>query len=651
MRGFLSGLMSTVCLALSLMSGHAAFAQTAEGASSWPIEADIPKPAPVSVPLAGIGSPDITRFLMASGPSSAALSPDGAKLAYISSVTGEPQIWVVDVAGGAPRRLTYGLGVDYMTWTPDGSAILYGADKGGDERFGIYSVTPDGMRETEIVPQSEGFTFPGDFGPGDQTLLYATTARDGRAFDLYSAALDGSGSRLISQGRLGLYPADTQPNGSLILMQEARGERGNDLSVIDLTTGREESLLKPAEASVFHGISWSPDGSGFFLATDQDCDRAALAHYDLAARQLHILAEPDHEVLGTALSPDGRTLIYVTDETGFHRLHALDVATGETLPVPDLPPGNYGLSFADDAPVLSILVRGPTTPGEVWVWTMGEPIARRVIAPDPAGVDLSRLASPRAVRFTARDGVPLSGLLYSPAAAPAPLPVFLRLHGGPTSHARADWKPDMQYLVSRGIAVLDFNYRGSDGDGKAGAALNDRRLRVNEIGDLVDAVAWIRSQPGLDASRVAVGGASYGGYLTNAVLGAHPDLFVAGVSEVGVADWVRNLEAAAPSLQASDRLEYGDVHDPDDRAFFASISPMNNATKIRTPLLIQVGANDPRNGAGEQDDFVTAIRNAGGTVAYRRYEGEGHILANLPNIIDFNRAKAAFLLEHFAGRR
>jgi dipeptidyl aminopeptidase/acylaminoacyl peptidase len=640
-------LISALVLTIGMGADLPAAAQTAEGRAVWPIAADIPKPRPVSVPLAGSATADVTRFLMASGPSSAELSPDGSQLAYVSTVSGEPQVWVVEVAGGAPRRLTYGLGVDGVMWTPDGKTVLYGADKGGDERLGLYSVTPDGMKEIEVLPRSDAFTYPGDFGPDGRTLLYATTSGGRGAFNLYSAALDGSGSRMIAEGRLGLYPANTQPHGSLLLMQEARGERGNDLSVIDLNTGKEETLFKPAEPTVYHGVSWAPDGSGFFLSTDQDHDHAVLGHYDLASRQLHIIAEPEHEVLGTAVSPDGRILVYATDETGFHTLHALDLLTGAELPTPALPAGNYRYGFARDAPVLSIVVHGPTTPGEVWIWKPETNETRRVVAPDPAGIDLAGLATPEAVRFAARDGVSLSGLLYRPRGATGPVPVFLRLHGGPTSHARADWKPDMQYLVARGIAVLDFNYRGSDGDGKAGAALNDRRLRVNEPGDLADAVAWIRTQPGLDGAHVAVGGASYGGYLTNAVLGAYPDLFVAGVSEVGVADWVRNLENASPGLQASDRVEYGDVHDPDDRAFFASISPMNNAAKITTPLLVQVGDNDPRNGAGEQDAFVTAIREAGGTVTYMRYEGEGHILSDLPDIIDFYRAKAAFLLEHF----
>jgi Tol biopolymer transport system component len=138
-------------LALTWTAGLPAMAQTSEGAAAWPIAADIPKPQPVSVPLAGSATPDVTRYLMASGPSEAALSPDGSQLAYVSNLTGEPQAWIMDIAGqngsGAPRRLTYGLGIDGVMWTPDGKAILYGADKGGDERFGLYSVTPDGMKE------------------------------------------------------------------------------------------------------------------------------------------------------------------------------------------------------------------------------------------------------------------------------------------------------------------------------------------------------------------------------------------------------------------------------------------------------------------------------------------------------------------------
>ncbi|RTL47188.1 MAG: S9 family peptidase [Burkholderiales bacterium] len=628
-------------LAMSLTLAHA---QT-------PSPADIPKPAPVSVGLAGGGEPDVTRFFLASGPTDYTISPDGTQLAWLSSITGQPQVWTAPARGGTPRQLTYGLGVDGVDWTPNADALLYVADKGGDERYGFYTVSPDGMREREVVPRSEAFTFLGRYTSDGKRVIYASTGRDGRTFDLYSAALDGSGVTLVAPGRPGLYPGPVQPKGSLMIAAESRGEDAQDISLIDLRTGAERQLFKPAEPSAYGSFSWLPDGSGFYFTTNEDRQFQALARYDLASRRVQIIEQPAADVISVSLSSDGRYLVWRTDEAGFEVLHARDLKTGRLMRVPPLPRGTARVDFASRAPVLVVLIQGPTTPGEIWCWDLRTGQATQVVAPSTAGLDLARMVEPEVVRFKARDGVPLSGLLYrprGPAGVRQPtgkLPVFLRLHGGPSAHAKANWKPEVQHLLAQGIAVLDFNYRGSTGAGKDLAHLNDKRLRPNELGDLADAVAWLRAQAWQGGARIAVGGASYGGYLTNAILGAQPDLFSAGVSEVGVADWVRNLEAAAPSLKASDRLEYGDIDDPADRAFFHAISPMRNAAKIKVPLLLQSGANDPRNGVGEHDEFVAAIRAAGGTVRYMRYDGEGHIMKQLANIIDFNRAKAAFLRE------
>lgn len=632
----------------ALLAAPAAILLMAAAPPEWANKDDIPVPGPVSVGLAGSGEVDTVRYFLAQGPGNGALSPDGRWLVYLSKITGKPQVWIVDtLKGGAPRQLTYGLGVDAAVWMPDGKSILYSADRGGDERYGYYRVTPDGFQEAVLFPPSEAFIYFGDFSSDGQRVIYGSTARNGRDFDLYSASVAGGDIKPVMQGRMGFYPYSAQPKGSLMVVLEARGEAANDASLVDLATGKETSLFKPKEPAAYDGFEWTPDGKGFYLTTDEGREFAALAHYDLATGQTKIVDAPSADVVAVLLSPDGRYLIWSTDEGGFHTLQGRDLKTGKPLKIPPMQPGTYGLSSAERAAVVTINVKGPATPGEIWRWDLATGKAAMVVAPDAAGLDLSKMAIPTVVRFKARDGVPLSGLLYRPKNAKGKVPVYLRLHGGPTSHARADWKPEIQNLVANGYAVLDFNYRGSDGAGKTLATLNDRRLRVNELGDLIDAVGWINQQPGLDGSRVAVGGASYGGYLTNAVLGAHPGVFVAGVSEVGVADWVRNLQDASPQLKASDRLEYGDIDNPDDRAFFASISPINNAGKIKDPLLLQAGANDPRNGIGEHDEFITAIRKAGGVVIYRRYNGEGHQMTDLANIVDYNRTKAAFLKEHF----
>jgi dipeptidyl aminopeptidase/acylaminoacyl peptidase len=205
--------------------------------------------------------------------------------------------------------------------------------------------------------------------------------------------------------------------------------------------------------------------------------------------------------------------------------------------------------------------------------------------------------------------------------------------------------------VAKGIAVLDLNYRGSTGHGRAFTELNDRTLKVNELGDVADAVDWPRSTGSVDAERVAIGGRSYGGYLTNQALGTYPDMFVAGVSTVGVSDWVSAPEEAPPNVMAADQVEYGDIRDPKVRAFFAKLSPINNVHKMKTPIMVIHGANDPRDPDGESDRFVNAIRNAGGQVTYLRFGDEGHGISKSANRIHAYRRIAAFLEEHFAKPR
>jgi dipeptidyl aminopeptidase/acylaminoacyl peptidase len=219
----------------------------------------------------------------------------------------------------------------------------------------------------------------------------------------------------------------------------------------------------------------------------------------------------------------------------------------------------------------------------------------------------------------------------------------MSVHGGPTAQATPRFNQTHQYLLSRGIAILDVNYRGSTGYGKSFARLNDGRLRENEFTDLRDAVIWLRGQEGIDGTRVAIMGGSYGGYLTMAALTRLPDLFASGVALVGVANWVTALEGASPQLKASDRIEYGNVEDAADREFFRDISPLTHVANVRAPAMVIHGANDPRDPVTESDQFVRAIRERGGTVEYLRFPDEGHGIRKLSNRIIAYRRIASFL--------
>jgi dipeptidyl aminopeptidase/acylaminoacyl peptidase len=615
-----------------------------------PGEQDTPLPVPGSVGLAGADRPDITRFLNVRRATAPSLSPDGRRLAFSTSISGAPQLWVVDAAGGWPSQLTYGEPVTFHRWSPDGEWILYGTDRGGDEREGYYLISPDGTRERELLPPADAFRVFGAFTADGKRLVYATTARTGVDFDIHLLDVATGTDHEIFRGRMGLYAASFRPDGGAVLLTEARGEDANNVMLYDIAAARLDTLFNPTDRASYSGFSWTPDGRGFYLAMNQDGEYAALAFYDLATRALRTVERFDRDVDVVSLSGDGRYLAWTTNDGGYSGLHVRDLQANAAASVPELPRGVYGLQWADASNVLGVTVNGAQVPGDIWTWNAETGETRRATRSDAAGLDLASMVLPEHHSFTASDGVVIHGLLYMPPGLEpsAKPPVLLTVHGGPTSQARPTFDATDQYLLTRGIAVFDLNYRGSTGYGKSFARLNDRRLRESELYDLEDAVSWLESTGRVDATRVAIMGGSYGGYLTMAGLARLPDLWRAGIALVGVSDWVSALEDASPQLKASDRIEYGDIDDPAEREFFRTISPITHVAGVRAPVMVLHGANDPRDPVEESDRYVRAIREAGGTVEYLRFPDEGHGVRRLENRVIMGRRIAEFLERHLA---
>lgn len=613
---------------------------------------DIPKIESVDPGLAGQGLPDVARFLNVRSAASPSLSPDGKRLAFHTSITGKPQLWVVDVGGGWPKQLTWGESVTFSQWSPDGAWIAYGSDRGGNEREGFYLIRPDGTLERELLPPSEAFRVFGGFSPDGAKIAYSTTERNGRDFDVHVLDLNSGQDREVYRGTFGFFAAAWRPDGGALILSETRGEDANDVHLLELATGKLETLFKPEVPAAYGSFQWKPDGSGFWFTTDQDREYAALAWYDLGARRVELLETPGHDVEAVALSHDGSLLLWTTNEGGASALHSTALEAGRKVELPALPAGTYRLAFARAARVVAVAINGPQIPGDVWTWDADRARTARATWSDAAGLDLAAMVLPVHLDFPAEDGVVLHGLLYLPADLKpgAKPPVLIGVHGGPTGQSRPTYNAVFQYLLTRGIAIFDLNFRGSTGYGKTFARLDNLRLRPNAIRDMRDALAFLEQDGRVDAARAAVMGGSYGGFLTNAALAMQPDLFRCGVSIVGVSNWITALEGAAPALKASDRLEYGDIDDPADREFFRQISPITHVQNVRAPLMVMHGANDPRDPVAESDQFVAAIRQNGGTVEYLRFPDEGHGVRKLQNRIAAYRRIAAFLERHLTAK-
>lgn len=625
------------------------------GGADLSISAIEPSNEPVSVGRAGDDPGDIARYILASG-ASGKISPDGRMVAMTWRITGEPQVWVVPAEGGQPRQLTFGNGVTFFEWTPDSSAILYGSDNNGNEQESFNLITADGRAERELIPASKGaFRVFGDFLPDGQSLLFASPERNGSDFDIYLAQAGGQPG-LIAQGHLGTYPNAVSPDGKTAIVTEGVGEDADKLMLLDISARKLTTLAAP-EPRANHsggGFAWAPDSKGFYFATNEGREFAALAFHDIASGKTSILHEASFDIENVTLcGPNGRWLAWTTNEDGFDRLSIEDRITGKPVSIPALPEGVFGLSCSTGSSRMAININGWKTPGDILVFDIATGKTTPAFTGSLAGLDAGRLVKPVSVRMTAQDGVQLQGLLYMPDAASLKdgrkPPVVFQVHGGPTGQSVASFDSVAQYYADRGIAVFKPNVRGSTGFGRTFVTLDDQKKRVDSVRDLVDMLGFLKTDGRVDASRAAVMGGSYGGYMVNAVVGAYPDAFDAGVSIYGVGNWVTGLEVASPALKASDRIEYGDIADPLWKAFYAGISPVNNAGKIKIPMLYAHGMMDPRIDISETETMVKALRARGIDTTFIRFPDEGHGWRKLKNRLFYYRREAEFLEKHLLG--
>lgn len=633
-------------LALPLLCSAISSAQTT-------IDSISPQSEAVNVGLAGDDPANIGRYLLASGAGATRLSPDGSKIAFSYSVTGSPQLWVKSVDGGQMQQLTFGNGITFFRWSPDGQALLYGADNDGNEQESYSLIAADGSSErTVLEPVSGGFRRFGDFSSDGSAVYYSSTERNGLDFDIYRADVRSGEAQLIREGEYGNFANALSPDGRYLIVTETVGEDSDNLYLLDTSNGSLDSISTP-DIRANHGdggFAWLADSSGFYLASNRDSEFTELVKFDIASGRFSVVESASYDVANVKLcGTDQQFLAWTLNEDGFDSLHVKNLRSGDQLSTPNLPEGVYSLSCASNSSTMAVRTNGWRTPGDIHLWDLDSSAANKVFASNMAGLDADKLVRPISVRMPARDGVMLQGLLYLPdeqskTGNGAP-PVIFEVHGGPTGQSRATFDAVVQYHVDRGVAVFEPNVRGSTGFGRTYVTLDDRTKRLDSVRDLVDMLAFFDADGRVDASRAAVSGGSYGGYMVNAVLSSYPGSFKAGVSRYSVADWITALEVASPALKASDLIEYGDINLPEWRDFYSRNSPIRQADNIDVPVLFSHGVMDPRIDIAETETMVQALRDNGVESPFIRIPDEGHGWRKLSNRLFYYRRQAEFIEE------
>lgn len=586
------------------------------------------------------------------------MSDDGRAMLITTRFADTAQLHVLSTPMGARRQLTFTSEPVYGAafYPNDPRAVLLHQDVGGTENYQLYRVDlRTGRRALVTDGRSRNIEFL--FSRDGSRLAYVSNARNGRDMDIWMS--DGTGPGELFLERAGdWHVVEFSRDGSRLLLSEFVSITDSRLHLVDVATRAVTRLSPEGDTGADRAAAFSADGRSLYVVSDRGSQFAELYEVPLAdlARVSDVTTwrpltrSIPWNLEELALSPDGRTLAFGVNVDGTSELRLLDTRSRRVSAIAGLPRGVMtGLRFAREAPVVGFSISASRLSGDAFTYDLRTRRTARWTESEMGGLDPEALVEPELVHYASFDQRSIPAFYYRPrGATPGQrVPVVIQIHGGPEAQARPWFSPLVQYLASEaGIAVITPNVRGSDGYGKGYLALDDGRLREDSVRDIGALLDWIGTQPDLDASRVAVFGGSYGGYMVLASLVHFGDRLRAGVDIVGIANFVTFLENTAAYRRDLRRVEYGDESNPEMRTFLAGISPVTHVDRIRSALFVAHGANDPRVPAAEAEQIVSAVRGGGHDVWYMLARNEGHGFLRKSNRDRFNELSAMFLEQH-----
>ncbi|HUO50916.1 MAG TPA: S9 family peptidase, partial [Gemmatimonadaceae bacterium] len=563
------------------------------------------------------------------------------------------QAHAVAMAMGERRQLTFFPDrVQEAVYEPTaGRYLVVARDAGGNEFTQLYRFDLATGSATLITDGGRSQNGIGPWSRDGKRIAYASTRRDGTDRDLYVMdPADPGTDRLVAKVTGSWQPLDWSPDGTSLLAMQFVSVNESYLWLVDVATGAMTALTpKGAELVAYDRGAFAADGKGIYTVTDLGSDVARLAYLDLATKRVTPVTKASWDVEAFALSRDGRTIAYVTNEDGISKLHLMRAGTHAALPAPKVPVGVIGdLRWHPDGTLLGFTVNSARAPSDAYVLDVKRGSVARWTASETGGLDLSAMPEPELVRWKTWDGRMLSGFLYRPPARfTGKRPVIVNIHGGPEGQSRPVFIARNNYFVNElGVAMLYPNVRGSTGYGKAFVKLDNGVLREGTYRDIDALFDWIGAQPGLDAAHVMVTGGSYGGHMTLAVATNYSDRICCSVDVVGMSNLVTFLEHTESYRRDLRRAEYGDERDSATRAFMERTAPLNNAQRITKPMFIVAGYNDPRVPYTEAEQMVAALKKAGIPVWYLLGKNEGHGFAKKANA-DFQFYATVYFVEEF----
>jgi dipeptidyl aminopeptidase/acylaminoacyl peptidase len=598
----------------------------------------------------------IEQFLKTTSVFGSSLNPDETKLLVTSNESGVFNVYSIDLATDERTALTKSEDTTFaVSYFPYDERFLFTRDKSGNEINHLYLQDTEGnvTELTKLEKAKESFFgWAYDF----KSFFTNNNGRDQRYFDIYEWNIDTLEPKLFWKNEVGYYPAGISNDKRWLVLGQPITDTDSNLYLVDMKKrAGKPKLITQHEGSVAYNFAdFSVDSKYIYYTTTAKGEWATLQRYDVTTGKDEPVYEPDKwDVSYAYFSRNGTYRVIGTNEDGYIKLKITVDATGEEIGLPQLPEGTItGVSFSNSEKLMLLNVGGDKMPSNIYLFNIETGDARPLTNNLNPEINPAYLVAGEVVRFKARDGMEIPGILYKPLVASAEnkVPALVWVHGGPGGQSIPRYSAEMQFLINHGYALYAINNRGSSGYGKSFLAADDLKHGREPLYDCVDAKGLLKSYDWIDPEKIGIMGGSYGGYMTLAALTLVPDEFAVGVDLFGISNWVRTLKSIPPWWEAQREALYKEIGNPEtDEEMLLAISPLFHADKVTKPLMILQGANDPRVIKAESDDMVAEIQKRGGVVEYVLFEDEGHGFTKNENRIEGYNKVLAFLDKYLKG--
>jgi dipeptidyl aminopeptidase/acylaminoacyl peptidase len=608
----------------------------------------LPRPARADDPL--IPMEDFFRNPEQSG---FQLSPNGEYISFMKPWERRMNIFVQKIGAEEAVRVTSATERDIPAYFWSGNdRIVYLQDRGGDENYRLYAVSSDGTESRELTPfENTRVTIVDSLEEQDDFILIGMNRRDQRLFDVYRLNLATGELTLLEENPGDIAGWMTDHDGKLRVAIRSDGvntsllyrDKENEPFRNILTTDFRESVSP---------LFFTFDNKKLYVASNLGRDKSAIFVFNpqTVEHEELLFEHPDVDVSALFRSRKRKVITgtgFTTDRFRYHffdeQRASLQKQLEERLPDDEV----VVASMSRDETKVLVYAGSDRTRGTYYFFNRETKDFRKLAELAP-WLPKERMAPMKHVSYTSRDGLTIHGYLTLPLGKePKNLPVVIHPHGGPWVRDGWGFDPQVQFLANRGLAVLQMNFRGSTGYGRAFWEAGFKEWGRSMQNDVTDGVKWLINQGIADPKRVGIYGASYGGYAVLAGLAFTPDLYACGVDYVGVSNIFTLLETIPPYWELGRQMLYEQIGDPEkDKELLKAASPVFHADRITAPLFVAQGANDPRVKKAESDQIVEALRSRGIEVEYMVKENEGHGFRNEENRFDFYRAMERFLATH-----